>query len=165
MILYLVRHGIAIERGDPDCPPETERYLTRDGIKKTREVAKGISALKVKPSLLISSPYVRAMQTAEIFAEALNHPREKIRQTPSLRPGSNPADFLKEIAHLKAGEIMAFGHAPQMDQLIATAVAARGVFTALKKAGTAALDFETIAAGKATLLWILPPKILRQLEA
>jgi phosphohistidine phosphatase SixA len=41
MILYLVRHGIAIDREDPDCPPETERYLTRDGIKKTREVAKG----------------------------------------------------------------------------------------------------------------------------
>lgn len=164
MILYLVRHGIAIERGDPDCPPETERYLTRDGIKKTREVAKGIAALKIEPALLISSPYVRAMQTAEIFADALSHPREKIRQSPNLRPGSNPSDFLKELAHVKAHEIMAFGHAPQLDQLIATATASRGVFTALKKAGTAALDFESIAPGKATLLWLLPPKILRQLD-
>ena len=90
MILYLVRHGIAIEREDANCPPETERYLTRDGIKKTREVAKGISVLNVKPALLITSPYVRSMQTAEIFAEALGYAREKIRQSQALRPEAIP---------------------------------------------------------------------------
>jgi phosphohistidine phosphatase len=164
MILYVVRHGIAIERDDPNCPPETDRYLTRDGIKKTREVAEGVAALKVKPSLLITSPYVRSAQTAEIFAEALGCAREKIKQSQALRPGSNPADFVKEIAHLKAGEIMCFGHAPHLDQVIAAAVGARGVFTALKKAGVAALEFESASTGKATLLWILTPKILRQMK-
>ena len=164
MILYLVRHGIAIDREDPNCPPETERYLTRDGIKKTREAAAGIRELKIEPALMITSPYVRAMRTAEIFAEALGYSREKIRQSQALRPGGNPAEFLKEIAHLKAAEVMCFGHAPHMDQLIAAAVGARGVFTALKKAGVAALEFESTGAGKATLNWIVTPKILRQIE-
>jgi phosphohistidine phosphatase len=164
MILCLVRHGIAIDREDPDCPPETERYLTRDGIKKTREVAAGIRDLKLEPSLMITSPYVRAAQTAEIFAEALGYSREKIRHSPALRPGSNPAEFLKEIAHVKADEVMCFGHAPHMDQVIAAAVGGRGVFTALKKAGVAALEFESAGAGKATLIWILTPKIARQIE-
>jgi phosphohistidine phosphatase len=164
MILYLVRHGIAIDREDPNCPPETERYLTRDGIKKTREAAAGIRELKIEPALMITSPYVRAMQTAEIFAEALGYSREKIRQSTALRPGGNPAEFLKEIAHLKAGEVMCFGHAPHMDQLIAAAVGARGVFTAMKKAGVAALEFESAGAGKAALNWIVTPKILRQIE-
>jgi phosphohistidine phosphatase len=164
MILYLVRHGIAIDREDPNCPPETERYLTRDGIKKTREAAAGIRELKIEPALMITSPYVRAMQTAEIFAEALGYSREKIRHSQALRPGGNPAEFLKEIAHLKAGEVMCFGHAPHMDQLIAAAVGARGVFTALKKAGVATLEFESSGAGKATLNWIVTPKILRQIE-
>jgi phosphohistidine phosphatase len=164
MILYLVRHGIAIDREDPNCPPETERYLTRDGIKKTREAAAGIRELKIEPALMITSPYVRAMQTAEIFAEALGYSREKIRQSQALRPGGNPAEFMKEVAHLKAGEVMCFGHAPHMDQLIAAAVGARGVFTALKKAGVAALEFESAGAGKATLNWIVSPKILRQIE-
>jgi len=164
MILYLVRHGIAIDREDPNCPPETERYLTRDGIKKTREAAAGIRALKVEAALMITSPYVRAMQTAEIFAEALGYSREKIRQSQALRPGGNPAEFMKEIAHLKASEVMCFGHAPHMDQLIAAAIGARAVFTALKKAGVAALEFESAAAGKATLNWIVTPKILRQIE-
>lgn len=164
MILYLVRHGIAIDRQDPDSPPETERYLTRDGMKKTREVAAGLRAMEIEPSLMITSPYVRAAQTAEIFAEALGYSREKIRQSPALRPGSNPADFLKEISHVKADEVMCFGHAPHMDQLIAVAVGERGVFTAMKKAGVAALEFDTVGAGKATLLWLLTPKIARQIE-
>ena len=164
MILNLVRHGIAIDREDPDCPPETERYLTRDGLKKTREVAAGIRELKIEPSLMITSPYVRAAQTAEIFAEALAYSREKIRHSQALRPGSNPAEFLREIAHVKADEVMCFGHAPHMDQVIAAAVGARGVFTALKKAGIAALEFESPSAGKATLLWILTARIARQIE-
>jgi phosphohistidine phosphatase len=164
MILYLVRHGIAIDREDPDCPPETERYLTRDGLKKTREVAAGIRELKIEPSLMITSPYVRAAQTAEIFAEALAYSRDKIRHSQALRPGSNPAEFLREIAHVKADEVMCFGHAPHMDQVIAAAVGARGVFTALKKAGIAALEFESPSAGKATLLWILTARIARQIE-
>jgi phosphohistidine phosphatase len=164
MILYLVRHGIAIDREDPDCPPETERYLTRDGMKKTREVAAGIRELKIEPSLMITSPYIRAAQTAEIFAKALAYSREKIRHSQALRPGSNPAEFLKEIAHVKADEVMCFGHAPHMDQVIAAAVGARGVFTALKKAGVAALEFESPSAGKATLLWILTARLARQIE-
>jgi len=164
MILYLVRHGIAIDREDPNAPSETERYLTKDGIKKTREAAKGIAALKIKPAVLITSPYVRAAQTAEIFAEALGYSGEKIRQSQALRPGSNPADFLKEIAHVRASEVMVFGHAPHFDQLIAAAVGARSVFTAIKKAGVAALEFDSAAAGKATLLWLLSPKILRELK-
>jgi len=45
MLLYLVRHGIAIDRDDPKCPDEAERYLTEEGIKKTREVARGVASL------------------------------------------------------------------------------------------------------------------------
>ena len=68
MQLYVVRHGIAIGREDPKCPPDAERYLTEEGVEKTREVAKGVAALGATADLFLSSPYVRAMQTAEIFA-------------------------------------------------------------------------------------------------
>jgi len=113
----------------------------------------------VKPSLLITSPYVRALQTAEIFAEVLAYPREKLRESAALRPGSSPSDFMKELAHSKAAEVMCFGHAPHMDQLISHIVGARSVFTALKKAGVACLELES--ASKGALLWLYPPKILR----
>jgi phosphohistidine phosphatase len=165
MILYLVRHGIAVDRTDTNCPPEVERYLTREGIKKTREVAEGVHALGVRPTVFVTSPYVRAAQTAQIFAEVFEFPREKIRESAELRPGSSPAEFLKELAHVKVREVIAFGHAPHMDQLIAHLVGARGVFTALKKAGVAALEFDSPSAAKANLAWLLPPKVLRRIDS
>ena len=91
MILYLVRHGIAIDREDPKCPAEAERYLTEEGLKKTRDVARGVASFVEKPDLFFSSPYVRAMQTAEIFCAALEFPKQKIRRTNFLLPGSEPA--------------------------------------------------------------------------
>ena len=74
MEIYVVRHGIAIDREDPKCPPDPERYLTEEGIEKTKRVAAAVAALTASPDLLLSSPYVRAMQTAEIFAAALDYP-------------------------------------------------------------------------------------------
>lgn len=162
MILYIVRHGIAVDKTDPKAPPDPERPLTAKGVQKTRAAALGLKELGVKPDVLITSPYVRAAQTAEIFAEALGFPTSKVRVTDALKPPANPADFMKELAHLKVKEVMCFGHAPHLDQLIAQMVGARGVFTELKKAGVASLE-HTGAHGAWRLMSILTPKILRQL--
>ena len=77
MILYLVRHGIAVDRTDPKSPPEPERPLTARGVQKTRSAALGLRALGAKPDVLITSPYVRAAQTAEIFARGAGIPSGK----------------------------------------------------------------------------------------
>ncbi len=162
MILYVVRHGIAVDRTDPKSPPEPERPLTAEGVQKTRSAALGLKELDVKPDVLITSPYLRAAQTAEIFAEALGFPTSKIRVSNALKPAANPADIVKEISHLKAKELMCVGHAPHLDQLIAQLVGARGVFTELKKAGAASLE-HTGTQGAWRLQWVLTPKVLRQL--
>ncbi|MGC2421932.1 MAG: phosphohistidine phosphatase SixA [Candidatus Acidiferrales bacterium] len=162
MILYIVRHGIAVDRNDPKSPAEPERPLTAAGVQKTRAAALGLRALDVKPDAVITSPYVRAAQTAEIFAEALGFPPEKIRVSETLKPTANPAETLKEIARLKAREAMCVGHAPQLDLMIAQLAGARGVFTELKKAGVACLEHATGHA-RWELRWILTPKMLRKL--
>lgn len=162
MLLYIVRHGIAVDKTDPKAPPDPERPLTAKGVQKTRAAALGLKELGVKPDFLITSPYVRAAQTAEIFAEALGFPTAKVRVTDALKPPANPADFIKELSHLKAKEVMCFGHAPHLDQLIAQMVGARGVFTELKKAGIASLE-HTGTHGAWRLVSILTPKVLRQL--
>ena len=65
MLLYLVRHGIAMDREDPNCPPDTERALTPRGMKRTHAAALGLLALKVKPDAALTSPgWLRAAQTA-----------------------------------------------------------------------------------------------------
>ena len=81
MQLFIVRHGIAIDREDPKCPSDPERYLTPEGLKKTREAANGFAAVENSPKLFVSSPYVRALQTAEIFADELNASKSKIEKS------------------------------------------------------------------------------------
>ncbi len=78
MQIYIVRHGIAIDREDPKCPPDPERHLTEEGVEKTKQVAKGVAALGVTGDLFLTSPYVRAMQTAEIFASALDYAKQSL---------------------------------------------------------------------------------------
>lgn len=162
MILYLVRHGIAVNRTDPKCPPEAERPLTARGVQKTRSAALGLRALGAKPDVLITSPYVRAAQTAEIFAEALGFSPEKIRVSEALKPAENPATIMNEIFRLKAKEVMCCGHAPHVDLLIAHLTGARGTFTTLKKAGVACLEQEG-GHGRWELRWLVGPKVLRDL--
>jgi len=162
MILYLVRHGIAVDRTDPKCPPEAERPLTAKGVQKTRSAALGLQALGAKPDVLITSPYVRAAQTAEIFAEALGYSPEKIRVSEALKPSENPATILNEISRLRAKEVVFCGHAPHLDLLISHLAGARGAFTALKKAGVACFE-EQGGHSRWELRWVLTPKILREM--
>lgn len=162
MILYIVRHGIAMDKTDPKAPPDPERPLTAKGIQKTRVAALGLKELGVGPDILITSPYVRAAQTAEIFAEALGFPTAKVRVSDSLKPPANPADFIKELSRVKSKDVMCFGHGPHVDRLIAQMVGARAPFTELKKAGIACLE-RAAAQGAWRLLSILTPKVLRQL--
>jgi len=162
MILYIVRHGIAVDRADPKSPPEGERPLTAKGVQKTRSAALGLRALKVKPDVLITSPFVRAAQSAEIFAEALGFTLEKIRVSEALKPAADPADIVKELSQLKAKGVMCVGHAPHVDRLIEHLVGARGALTELKKAGVACLEHSG-GHGRWHLRWLVTPKILREL--
>jgi phosphohistidine phosphatase len=162
MILYLVRHGIAIDRTDPKSPAEADRPLTAEGVRKTRSAALGLRALEAKPDVLITSPYVRAAQTAEIFAEALGFPLDKIRVSEALKPAENPAEIVKELLRLKSKEAICCGHAPHLDSTVAYLCGTRVPFTELKKAGIACLE-HAAARGKWMLLWLATPRILRKL--
>lgn len=163
MRLYVVRHGIAVNRTDPQCPPEAERYLTAEGIRKTQGVAQGLKALGLAPSHLVSSPYVRAVQTAEIIAEALGFDRARIRRSDALKPEGQPGQFFEELKRMRGTEVICFGHAPQLDDLIALALGSNRPVTALKKAGVACLELKTVAPGQARIEWLFPPKALRWL--
>lgn len=163
MQLYIVRHGIAIDREDPKCPAEAERYLTEEGVEKTKQVAKGVAAMGAAGDLLITSPYVRAVQTAEIFAEALDYAKQKIRRNEMLLPGSEPTLFFRELAREKqASTVFVFGHAPHLDDVIATALGSKKHLTSLKKAGVALIELKRISPPMGILAWLATPKMLRR---
>jgi phosphohistidine phosphatase len=165
MQLYIVRHGIAIDREDPKCPSDAERYLTAEGHKRTKDVAKSIAALIDAPRLLISSPYVRAVQTAEIFAAAFDISAAKIEKTQLLLPGAEPSGFLRELARKKSVEsVMCFGHAPQLDELVSAALGAKKDITDLKKAGVTCIELARVQPASGKLVWLITPRVARKLS-
>lgn len=164
MFVYLMRHGIAIDHDDPECPPDPERHLTPKGIEKTRTAAHGLRAMKVNPDLILSSPYLRAMQTAEIACIALDIPVSRIRKTDSLLSGASPLQLADELSKSKADEVICFGHAPHMDEFIALAVHAPKTFTQLKKAGVACLELHSVSPIDGELIWMMPARALRMLD-
>ncbi len=163
MQLYIVRHGIAVDREDPKCPPDPERFLTQEGIERTRQAANGVAQIGVVPDLLLSSPYLRAFQTAEIFAAELEYSKGKIRKTDLLLPGAEPLQLFRELAKDKdLSAIFLFGHAPHLDDVIATSLGSRHHITSLKKAGVALVELKRLSPPSGELLWLATPKLLRK---
>lgn len=157
MLLYLMRHGIAIDRDDPGCPDEFERFLTDKGIKKTRQAARGLAKLGVAPTRVLTSPLVRAVQTAQIAAEELGVPTKHIEQLELLIYGQPPLALLRNLRNYDDDQILCCGHAPHLDEVIAAAVGAPRPFTELKKAGTACIDLESIHPPRGIVSWVLTP--------
>ena len=158
-----MRHGIAIDREHPDCPEESQRYLTEKGIERTRSAALGLAQLEVKPSALLTSPYLRAVQTGEIVCEALEIDTKELRSTDALKPNADPARLAGELSKMAEEEVICFGHAPHLDDFVAYAAGASATFTSLKKAGAVCLDVESFSPLKAKIAWLLTSKALRSL--
>jgi phosphohistidine phosphatase len=165
MELYIVRHGIAIDREDPKCPPDPERFLTDEGVEKTRQAAKGVAEIASVPDLILTSPYVRAAQTAEIFAAAVEYAKQKIRKTDQLLPGAEPLQLFRELAKDKElSSVYVFGHAPHLDDLLAMAVGMKHHITSLKKAGAAFVELKRLVPPSGELVWLGTPKLLRKVK-
>lgn len=169
MRLHLMRHGIAMDRDDPLCPAEAERPLTSEGLKKTEEVARGMKKIGIEPEIVLASPYLRAVQTAEIACAALKMDTKKLIRTDALLPSAKPAQLFEELARLgeqaklKVSEALCCGHAPNLDEVIAYALGSRSPITELKKAGVASLEIESFSPPKAKLLALYTPRVLRKI--
>ena len=87
MLLYLVRHGIAVDREDPNSPPDPERPLTPRGMKRTHAAALGLAAMKIEPDAVLTSPWLRAVQTAQLACAPLGVEVTIARPTGIYGPG------------------------------------------------------------------------------
>jgi phosphohistidine phosphatase len=166
MLLHIVRHGIAIDREDPDCPPENERYLTEEGLKRTREVGRGLRKIGVTVDRVLTSPLVRARQTAEIIAEELGV-TAPLTVTAALSPGFTIAELGEALMKIdRADSIMIVGHEPDLSELISMLVwGDDSGMVEMKKAAAALVELDSIPPGSqsASLRWLLPPKVLTKL--
>ncbi len=159
--LYLIRHGIAAERGS-DYPDDSKRPLTSAGIARLRKEAKALVALDVDFDLIISSPLVRAKQTAEVFAQTMSS-RPSVTLSDSLAPAGTPASVFQELAkHMRKARIALVGHEPNIGELAARLIGARTPIE-FKKGAICRIDFEVFPPkGAGMLRWLVPPKLLRK---
>jgi len=166
MRVTLFRHGLAHDRSDPACPADPERALTDEGKKKTRRAAKGLGVVGCRPTRILTSPYVRARQTAELVAEVLGLGADRITTTEALLPETAPYAIFHAL-HAFAGtdeEILCAGHAPHLDRALALSITGGRVpVTSLKKAGAALLELDDLPRPHGELVWLVPPKVLGEL--
>lgn len=160
MWLYLFRHGIAWDREDPLCPPDSERPLTPKGVHKTRSAATGIRRLEPVFDRLWVSPYLRARETLEEASDALGFREFTPEVFDDMIPMGSVTSFLRRVRSTHATGIFCIGHAPHLDDVIQEALQARHGSFRLKKAGLAVLRFEN---QRFTLQGCYAPRILRML--
>ncbi|NUR56175.1 MAG: phosphohistidine phosphatase SixA [Acidobacteria bacterium] len=160
--LYLVRHGIAEERGE-DWPDDSKRPLTSGGLAKLRKEARGLVALGVAVDQIVTSPLVRTRQTADVLADAFKN-KPPIATSDALAPAGTPAAVMQEIArHVRKGRIALVGHEPNLGELAAQLIGAKGAFE-FKKGGVCRIDFDVPPPkGVGALHWFVTPKMLRRL--
>ncbi len=164
MRLYVVRHGIAEETtptGD-----DRGRRLTPRGQMKMRAGALGLKRFGVELDVLLTSPFVRAAETATIIAEVYDG-RPQPSEVPALAQGLPPAETVKALrAYARHEHVAIVGHEPGLSGLVAllTTGAADGLAVDLKKGGVAAIDVDGVPGPRrGTLRWLVTPRQLRRL--
>ena len=160
--LYLIRHGVAAERGD-NYPDDAKRPLTNDGVQKLRKEAKALVALDVTIDVILTSPLVRTRQTAELIAAAFRNPPPVVVMA-SLAPGSAHNSLIEELSkHHRRHRIALVGHEPGIGELAGRLIGSRRPIE-FKKGAICRIDLAALPpAGPGQLRWFLTPRIMRKI--
>lgn len=162
MNLYLIRHAIAVDAYEDD----SQRPLTDKGKKKMRQIAKGLRALGVEFDQIISSPYVRAAETAEVLTDVFKMKKE-VQFSDNLVPAGDPDLLIAELSEVSnADSIAIVSHEPFLTALIGLLVSdTANVDITLKKGGVCRLSADDLPhTRKATMDWLLTPGVLIEIS-
>jgi len=164
MDLILVRHAIAFERDPLRWPDDSERPLTPAGTATFEQVASGLRQVVKSVDVMLSSPFVRAMQTARILEDVARWPKLEICEV--LEPSHDPLEVIAYLReHHPSGVVALVGHEPLMGELAGTLLSgAGGAAQPFKKGGAACFrSIQDTPGGLMMLRWWLPPKVARKL--
>lgn len=164
MDLYIIRHAVAQPLGQKNEFTDEKRALTSEGRDRMRDAAKGLRKMGVELDLLLTSPLVRAVETAEIVAGALGLGKKEVTQTANLAPGASAEDLFAEIKRRNGAESIALvGHQPDLGMLISQIIqGGDSLGLQLKKGSVVMISvLETVPTLRGDLMWMLTPKQLR----
>lgn len=160
MDLWLLRHAEAEDRSSSG--KDEDRSLTPEGSAQAKSVARGLAALEPKITVVLTSPYRRARQTADRAADALR-PAGGVRESRALAPGNDPEAVLSELRDLTEESVLLVGHSPMLGFLVGRLVTGEPRREIpLSKAGVAWLSLQGLEQ-RARLRAFLPPRVLERL--
>lgn len=160
--LYLIRHGLAGDRGTH--ANDDQRPLTDEGHRRTQQVAKRLYGLEVGFDLILTSPLVRARQTAEILLKV--GLSEDLQESSQLAPDGSLADWLSWLEPWRQSgrtSLALVGHEPSLSNWATELVwGESGKKLILKKAGIIGLTLPDSGSpvGRSHLFWLTPPRFL-----
>ena len=161
MNLYILRHGLAGKQGMGGFKSDSERPLTAKGRQRLRRIAEAMEAMDLSFNVILTSPFARALQTAQIVAEAFDL-QNRLTETVYLTPGGSPKALIEQINAIKprTKNVLLAGHEPYLSKLIALLVAGNtAAAVELKKGGLAKLEIDELRYGQcATMAWLLTPR-------
>jgi len=163
--LCIMRHGVAVTRGAAGIGDDAKRPLTPEGKKKMQEIAQGLTRLGVEIDWIVTSPLVRAVETAGLVADSRqgNLPMDF---SDALRPGGSAEALISFLAkHPNRKRVLVVGHEPDLSDLAARLIGAgRNAHLAFKKGGCCLIHFsEFPPKSPGQLVWWLTPRVLRRL--
>jgi phosphohistidine phosphatase len=159
MELWLVRHAVAAEQDEFEGP-DAERPLTPKGRRRFREFCQGLAKQAPMPQRIITSPLVRAAQTAALLAPAAGIKKREVIVADLLAPGVELGALLTFVRSQPGGRIALVGHEPDMSHVLSELVGG-GTFR-FSKGFVAAVEFDSApAAGAGRLGWFIGPKLAR----
>jgi phosphohistidine phosphatase len=166
MELYILRHAIAEAAPNPPSGGDSRRRLTAEGAEKMRRAAEGMKALELSFDLIISSPFLRAKETAQIVADVLASGK-RIEFSAKLEPEGNLREFVEELGrkHGEKKSVLVVGHEPSLSRLISVLASGEAKTEIdFKKGALCKLTAETLAYGHcAALEWLLTSRQLRRM--
>lgn len=153
--VHLLRHAHAGDSfkwiGDDDLRP-----LTDKGRKQSQQLGEFLASHGVRPDVIVTSPLVRAQQTAEIVAGILDM---TVRTDGRLRSGFGKRELWAVLDEAGAREVMLVGHDPDFSALLAYLIDTAGI--SMKKGALATVDLHTkLGDGEGELRWLVPPDLL-----
>jgi phosphohistidine phosphatase len=158
MHLYLIRHAAAASLDEAGVEGDAERPLTEAGRKQCPRVAQALRRLGVKLEYLLTSPLLRAKQTAEGIVGAWGEGAPAVTLCEELAPGNKKRKLVREVLALGAESVALVGHNPDLSELVGWLIGDKGVSIDLAKAGVACIEFQgSPGKGSGTLAWMVNP--------
>ncbi len=164
MEMFLLRHGIAVERGTAGFKKDSARPLVPKGKKQLKKICRAMKAMELEFDLILASPFFRTRETAEIIAAGLKA-KKKLHFSGALTPEKKPYHVIRRLQKIRPlpERILLVGHEPFLSRFISLLVTGEpDLQMDFAKGGLCKLEVTELIEGRcAELIWLLTPRQMK----